>query len=481
MDNRLPTPFYILAAGLIAYSVWARKKSVKVSLPPGPSSWPIIGNVLDILASEPWIAYKRLGEKYGDILHIRLLTLDAIVLNSLESAKALLDQRSQNYSSRPYLAANEVMGMAWNTALLPYSDEWRLHRRIFQQVLRAEGVAAHRPMQIRRARELIVNMLEAPSDYAQHFRMHSTTIILSAAYDYDAAPRDDPMVEKISTVTELVITTVTPQVSAVISSFPFLMHIPSWFPGASLHRTVSKMRKMVQWWLEGPFEYVQTKMTAGTAGPSIVRDALLNLDTNEEGAESAMDSCSWGRNGGHLRGTDSVLQVFILAMTMYPNVQKRAQEEIQAVVGPGRLPDFSDRSILPYIEAILRETLRWFPVVPMSLPHCTIDDDIYQGYLFPKGVTVVPNVAMAHDEEKYPDPFSFKPERFFKDDGTLNDDTVVYGFGFGRRICPGRHFAGASVWAGIVNLLAAFKIEAAKDERGNPCKITPEFTSGLTS
>ncbi|KIJ67136.1 hypothetical protein HYDPIDRAFT_85160, partial [Hydnomerulius pinastri MD-312] len=107
----------------------------------------------------------------GDLLHIRLLTQDAIVLNSLESAKALLDQRSQNYSSRPYLAANELMGVAWNTVLLPYSDEWRLHRRIFQQVLRAEGVAVHRPMQIRRAHELIMNMLEAPSDYAQHFRM----------------------------------------------------------------------------------------------------------------------------------------------------------------------------------------------------------------------------------------------------------------------------------------------------------------------
>lgn len=67
--------------------------------------------------------------------------------------------------------------------------------------------------------------------------------------------------------------------------------------------------------------------------------------------------------------TVSALCSFILAMVLYPEVQQKAQEEIDHVLGPNQLPDFSDRSSLPYIEAIVNETLRWQPVVPLGMPH----------------------------------------------------------------------------------------------------------------
>ncbi|KIJ67134.1 hypothetical protein HYDPIDRAFT_38552 [Hydnomerulius pinastri MD-312] len=88
---------------------------------------------------------------------------------------------------------------------------------------------------------------------------------------------------------------------------------------------------------------------------------------------------------------------------------------------------------------------------------------------------------MAHDETRYPDPFTFNPGRFFADTGALNDDTVSYTFGFGRRICVGRHLADASLWSAMANLLAAFTIEAPLDADGHPMKITPRFTTALTS
>jgi len=156
-------------------------------------------------------------------------------------------------------------------------------------------------------------------------------------------------------------------------------------------------------------------------------------------------------------------------MALYPATQKRAQEEIDRVVGTERLPDFEDRISLPYVEALLREILRWWCVVPQGLPHTATADDVYNGFYFPKGksasfmkgrrftcnglcrhdgdteplvnITVLSLPAlynlrlrsMMRDEEMYPDPDSFKPERFFNDDGTLNGDTVPYAFGFGRR------------------------------------------------
>jgi hypothetical protein len=66
--------------------------------------------------------------------------------------------------------------------------------------------------------------------------------------------------------------------------------------------------------------------------------------------------------------TTSTLHVFLLAMVLYPEVQARAQEEIDSVIGEGlkRLPDWDDRASMPYVDAVIRETLRWFPVVPLG-------------------------------------------------------------------------------------------------------------------
>ncbi|KIJ65825.1 hypothetical protein HYDPIDRAFT_109876 [Hydnomerulius pinastri MD-312] len=81
----------------------------------------------------------------------------------------------------------------------------------------------------------------------------------------------------------------------------------------------------------------------------------------------------------------------------------------------------------------------------------------------------------------YPDPSVCSLERFFKGDGALNDGTVSYTFGFGRRICTGHYLADESVWSAIATLLATWVFEAPKDEHGEPYKFKPQFTGGLTS
>ena len=93
---------------------------------------------------------------------------------------------------------------------------------------------------------------------------------------------------------------------------------------------------------------------------------------------------------------------FALAMVLYPEVQRRAQAEIDSVVGEDRLPTFEDRSSLPYVESVLRETFRWHPILPngilpcrvispslktlIGVPHATLTDDIFDGYFIPKGL-----------------------------------------------------------------------------------------------
>ena len=78
-------------------------------------------------------------------------------------------------------------------------------------------------------------------------------------------------------------------------------------------------------------------------------------------------------------------------MLLYPEVQAKAQEELDRVVGPHRLPDFSDLPDLPYIHAVCKEVLRWQPAAPLGVPHCNIRDDEYRGMLIPKGSTIIAN------------------------------------------------------------------------------------------
>ncbi|KIJ65826.1 hypothetical protein HYDPIDRAFT_109879 [Hydnomerulius pinastri MD-312] len=87
---------------------------------------------------------------------------------------------------------------------------------------------------------------------------------MSATYDYDPAPRDDPVMTKIKTVMRLFVTTATPEVAALVHLFPFFLHVPTWFPGATLQRRAVIMRKLVDWWLTEPFEYVQRVISCST-------------------------------------------------------------------------------------------------------------------------------------------------------------------------------------------------------------------------
>lgn len=86
------------------------------------------------------------------------------------------------------------------------------------------------------------------------------------------------------------------------------------------------------------------------------------------------------------------MSTFFLAMTVHPEVQRNAQEEIDRVVGTGRLPAFSDRDSLPYAEAVLKEAFRMHPIAPMCLPHVTTADDFVEGYLIPKGAMIICNI-----------------------------------------------------------------------------------------
>jgi cytochrome P450 len=169
-----------------------------------------------------------------------------------------------------------------------------------------------------------------------------------------------------------------------------------------------------------------------------------------------------------------MLAWWTLAMIAYPETQARAQAELDAVVGRSRLPTFADYPFLPYIRAMVKEVLRWRTAAPLGLPHRLTEDDWYEGMFIPKGTVCLPNVwHLNHDPETYGDNAAhFEPARYLDANGDIApgpSDAKEEGhvsYGFGRRLCVGRHAANNSLFINMAVLLWATKIERKKDALG---------------
>ncbi|KAF9043995.1 cytochrome P450 [Panaeolus papilionaceus] len=184
--------------------------------------------------------------------------------------------------------------------------------------------------------------------------------------------------------------------------------------------------------------------------------------------------------------TISAAQTFFYLITTHSEVQAKAHEELDRVLGtPPRLPTFEDRPVLPYIEAIYREVMRWCPqAVAMGVPHATSEDEWYKGYFIPKGTTIFSNIwEMTHDERLYPDPVVFKPERFFQEHGNLNDDSQILAYGFGRRSFsvtgPLYRVLLRKLWLMMASVFSCFNLDKKNDRDENEIEIDEFEEIGL--
>ncbi|KAG1751639.1 cytochrome P450 [Suillus paluster] len=457
--------------------------------PPGPKPLPVIGNALQMSITAPWLAYTAWKKIYGDLIRVRVMGIELIVINSEKTARAMVDQRSAVYSDRPVLPTNKFYGIEWNTVMLRYGSELRSHRKMFHHALQADSSRRQREIYLCRARTLLANLLNDSRGFEEYIKSFIAAIIMGVTYGCEVKSENDPYVSTVSQLVAILAKEQTPERAAILLAFPFLAHIPAWFPGAKFKRDALYSRKLAEKVLDAPFEFTKlqivTNLPTGTASSCMVSDCLMQID--EKGDRTAQEftikaAAATAFIGEGHPTTSSMLHGFILAMVLYPEVQAKAQAEIDSVVGSARLPTFEDKPSLPYVEAILREMFRWNPVVPLAIPHATSSEDVFQGYFIPKGTWVLINVwAMSRDEEKYPDPDEFRPERHFDSDGSLISDSIPTSplFGFGRRICPGRFAAESMVWTAIVSILATFRIEKAKDVDGREIDVKNQFTTGL--
>uniref|UniRef100_A0A8H7XY19 Cytochrome P450 n=1 Tax=Psilocybe cubensis TaxID=181762 RepID=A0A8H7XY19_PSICU len=453
-------------------AVWALRKLVgsivsrnkRAPYPPGPKPKPIIGNLLDFPMEYSARVYAKWGEEYNSpIVHAESLGNHVTVLNKREDAEELLEQRAKVYSDRVTMPIFNLLGWEYNVALMPYGDEWRQHRRVCQQNFNPHAAQRYETIQLDKIRRFLKGLLETPEDYANHSKQFSIGVPMAMMYGYDIKSVHDPVIEVAEEGNILAATLIV--------------------PGGSLINAV-KVKQLTEEMMRIPTDFVQKSIADGTATSSLVTDFYEKkyaVGSTKEEEDIVQNIAYTVYGGGYI--TISSTGTFFYNMLMNPGVQKKAQAELDRVLGSKRLPTLEDRKSLPYIEAIYREVLRIRPPLPICLPHRSTEDDIYKGYFIPKGSAVIPNVwAMTHDESVYEEPFKFKPERFFNADGSLNNDDRILAYGFGRRVCVGKHVASNSMWLLIASILACFSIEPARDKDGKEIEINHEYSeSGFMS
>ncbi|KAJ3848269.1 cytochrome P450 [Lentinula lateritia] len=497
---------WILLAGFVAFIYLYRRASAlgKGRLPPGPRGLPLVGNIFQ-LSMEAWITFAEWKALYGPLVYISVAGQSIVIMNTHQVAADLLDRRGPIYSDRPrFIVASEILTGGLLVVFTQYNDIWRRMRRAGHEGLNQSASADFWASQSREAILLVDGMLKHPELWNEEIRRATASMIWSVIYDKPPiTSTQDPQIARINDFITRIVRAAFPG-AHYVEFFTWMKYLPS---------SIAKWKREAEEWyrkdselFEGLFLEVQQRVTSGEERPSfaanLIRDSERHGLSDKESAWLAATLYTAGAET-----TAGVLSWFMLAMILYPDIQKKIQDELDTVVGRGRLPTFADQEHLPYLQATVREALRWHPV---GLPHQSTQDDWYNGYFIPKGTICIANVwSLNRDIEAYgPDASEFNPGRFLDENSQLKPalaDTkegmchVTYGFG--RRLCIGRHVANNSLFIDIACLLWAVNIGPVHDSQGNPimpiesksindglvvrpipfnCSITPRFTEVKT-
>ncbi|TGJ83633.1 hypothetical protein E0Z10_g5125 [Xylaria hypoxylon] len=364
-----------------------------------------------------------------------------------------------------------------------YGKTHRIRRKVLHQSFGTQKtITPFLPLQEKEVHRFLFRVLQEPDQFFNHIRTMSGAMILKMTYGYTVEPnKPDPLIDLVDRSMAHFSQCASYWFLDII---PALRYLPAWMPGTRWKKTGMEWRQTLNEVTDKPFIFAQQKLASGSSDKSFVMNSLRSRgDIPSSKDDELVLKCS--AVSVYFGGADTsvnTLSSFFLLMIQFPEVQRKGQEEIDRVIGSSRLPMFSDRESLPYINAIVMEAWRWHTVTPMSLPHAANAEDVIDGFYIPKGAVILPNVWwFMHDPAVYPNPSEFNPSRFLGPNPAPNPKNHI--FGYGRRICPGRYLADSSVWLTIARSLAVFDISKGLDESGSEIDPTTQYapTPGLIS
>ncbi|NXS27761.1 CP1A4 protein, partial [Pomatostomus ruficeps] len=459
--------------------------------PPGPRGFPVLGNVLE-LRKDTHLALSRLSRRYGDVMEVRIGTRPVLVLSGLETIRQALVKQGEDFMGRPDLYSWQYISNGQSLAFSPDSGEvWKARRRLAQSALKSFSIAPSPTSSstclleehVSKEAEYLVTKFLQVMDEEKRFDLNQYLVVSVAnvicamcfgkRYEHD----DQELLSVVNLGNEFGDVAASGHPADFI---PVLRYLPS--RTMELFKDINQrfnafVRKIVQEHYssfdkehirditDSLIGHCQEKSGTEETHVQLSNDKIINIvnDLFGAGFDTVATALSWS----------------LMYVALYPDIQKKIQEELDQTIGRERRPRLSDRAALPYMEAFILEMFRHSSFLPFTIPHSTTKDTELNGFYIPKDTCVFINQwQVNHDETLWKDPSAFRPERFLNAAGTeLNraEGEKVLSFGLGKRRCIGETIGRWEIFLFLATLLQQLHFSLRP---GEPVDVTPQY--GLT-
>ncbi|XP_022302775.2 cytochrome P450 2E1-like [Crassostrea virginica] len=438
------------------------------NVPPNPPGIPLLGNINTLRPETMLSTIRKLHKQYGDLFSIKFFHQHLIFVGGYKTTNELLVRKGDVLGEKPYFFVKQVFR---NAGVFSSSGPlWKEHRTFGLTSLRSLGFGK-RNLQTRIFEEIEYFLAEVESHHGEPFDIQdlvskSISNVISALVFGKRFELSDPTSAEMCSLLNAFVRSTAFQ--SPVNFFPFLRHLPGdLFGSKKLMKDFDRIFEIM---------YKILGEHRSTFDENNIRDFIdcyLKEQKNKNEAykehtfsdEQLISTLVEFFSAG-METTSTATQWGILYLMHNQEIQTRMRKEIENAVASGRFPTLEDKPKLPYCEAVCYEVLRMGNVAPTTAPHALKNDVTLNGFVIPKEATLFIDLdSINMDPEAFPDPFSFKPERFLSEDGKLTGTEKIGSFSLGRRVCMGESVAKMELFLFMTSLIQRFEIH---NEAGKP-------------
>ncbi|XP_046372222.1 steroid 17-alpha-hydroxylase/17,20 lyase-like isoform X3 [Haliotis rufescens] len=467
-----------ITAGFITYHIFKKRPA----LPPGPRGWPFIGNLREIQKGDPLELFSTWIEKYGPVITVKFGTWKVVILGRIDVVMEALVQKQEAFAGRPQTYSGDAFTAGSKDIVNgQYGPRWKLHRKLASKALRQYMTSDNLPRKISQSLNISTALMleeHGPIDPLPFISLAVFNILYGMCFDKLCADTKD---ETFTFLMDSLKGLVENFGSGFLEDFiPLLRYCPTAkfrrqlkYIAALTEHIKKEMEEHKETFVYGQSRDFADAMLAAQKEAIDEEDpALLSQITDTHVVQTMGDVFFAG-----IDTTRNTLHWCLLVMALNPDIQKKVQEEVDSVIGRDLNVSLSDRSRLPYTEAVLHETMRIRGIAPMGIPHETLYDTSVGGYELPKGTGVmIFHQGLHFDPDQWDNVNEFRPERFLDASGKMAPKPKSWlPFSAGRRVCLGEIIARPDLHLVLAGMMRACSVSLAPGETNDFKPAIPGF------
>ncbi|XP_012471918.1 labd-13Z-ene-9,15,16-triol synthase, chloroplastic [Gossypium raimondii] len=473
-DGFLPAAFLFLVA-MLGLSLWypfLKARKPMAPLPPGPLGLPIVGYLPFLGFDNLHLVFTELAGVYGPIYKLWLGNKLIVVISSPSLVKEVVRDHDIAFSERePPIAAQIITFGTNDIAFDSYSSpSWKHKRKILaSDMLSSANLNACYDLRREKVMEMVGDVYENVGkliDVGELAFRTLTSLIGNMVWGGEIQGEQRTIVESQfkKIFAEIMVFLGKPNISDIFPSI-------AWFDIQGIERGMKKIRQSFNEFLDSVIEERMKKETGEQK--SDVLQMLLDLHKNQDSPSSlTMNQIKGILVNIVVAGTDTTSGSTEWAMSelmQHPEIMEKVKKELNDVIGVNNTVEEFHLPNLRYLNAVIKETFRLHPVLPLLVPRCSARSLTVGGYTIPKGSRVFLNTWSIHrDLNIWDNPMEFQPERFLNEPGKLDfrgNDFRYLPFGSGRRKCPGINLGEKMLSFILASLLHSFEWKLPQDEK----------------